>query len=304
MRRAAVPIFRAVVPGVTQIPANFGDVTYHTPNTSRSFSEWEDPLDHQVISAGSLHDIPSTTIITTATTTTTSTSTSLDDYLHSDMRDSAAMVHRVSDVFRNLDMDYSNATSAALVQVVQDTTRDPQIVGKIMGLASFQNFVSSIPANYAAVENRPRYNAIELSEPEEEIPSFLTHAGTQTGDDDFTDSLESRLQYITMQIAPDLGLAPPVSTATSTSSPSTSSTVSPAIVPATHIESSTPIEESVGDAGVPGKTSPSIAETAVKVIIPLAILAVAAAMLPIPRAVDLLKTGFKYVSRMLTKIPA
>jgi hypothetical protein len=67
MKRAA-PLFRTVVPAITQVPASFGDVALQAKSAIQQ--TWEDyNTDRQVISSGSLYGPSSST-----TTTTTSTS--------------------------------------------------------------------------------------------------------------------------------------------------------------------------------------------------------------------------------------
>lgn len=68
MRRAAVPLFKSVVPAITQIPASLSDVAF--ANGTVQHSSWEDTSDRQIISTSDKYDSYTTT------TTTTSTSTS------------------------------------------------------------------------------------------------------------------------------------------------------------------------------------------------------------------------------------
>eukprot|EP00026_Physarum_polycephalum_P011151 Phypoly_transcript_11352.p1 GENE.Phypoly_transcript_11352~~Phypoly_transcript_11352.p1 ORF type:complete len:308 (+),score=48.39 Phypoly_transcript_11352:216-1139(+) len=306
MKRAATPLLRAGLPAITQVPANFGDVALQAKSALQQ--SWEEyNADRQVISPGSLYD-PSTA--TTTTTTTTS------QYDFSQINDPTFIARRVGDVLENLSVDISHPPTAALAQVINDTARDPQLIQGILKHDSFNKFVSIIPESFntiATLQNR------RLSTEAED----RAHAnmGTQTEDLDFLNSL---LEEVTEQIAPDLGIMPPVTTSsssTTTSSPSSSSVASSSISSTSSLSINQPFNNATvasdpsepahiirepieGHAGVPGKTTTNM-ERAMKIVLPLTILAVAAAAakLTLPGAVNLFQAGFKFVVKFLVKQP-
>lgn len=74
MKRAAVPLFKTVVPAITQIPGSLSDVS--CIKSTLQGQGWEDTTDHKVISTGISDDISFTNTTTTTTTTTTTSTTS------------------------------------------------------------------------------------------------------------------------------------------------------------------------------------------------------------------------------------
>lgn len=301
MKRVAAPLVRTVGPVITQIPgnlpSNLNSESLESRNKIILNRGWDDSIDREVFS-GRFSDNDSTTTTTTTTTSFTNSSRNNEHVVIADSKDINARLDKAYDA---LEQSFStNPIEAAIFEVAKDITNNKELnlVNTITNFSSFHRLANAVSQHQSSGLNRSQSNQIEPR-----TVSMSTQTDEQSFEETFTTMQEVAMQIISPTPEPVIATSTLTtnSTPTSTSSTTTgpiSTQVPPPVNPDMNPNhSSDPTE---GSAGVPGESDNT--SQLVRVVIPLAILAVVAvAALPFKSAAQLIHTAIKYASRILVK---